>query len=141
MRPLIIIGEQFYITQSIARVLSGELSCPVHLFRSVDSWKQSLYTQCLAFVVVDVSTSLGLFSCCEVVSQLKHLSNDVPIIVISDVDASATVEENFRCGARGYISTSTTLHKALEAVRLVLSGGTFAPGGTVLPDHRSNKGN
>ena len=135
MRPLIIIGETYYVTESIARVFSNELSCSVHLFRDVYSWKRSPYVQCLAFIVVDVSASLRLFSCHEVVSQLMVLGNGAPIIVISDVDTPANIENSIRHGASGYISTSTTLPEALEAIRFVLSGGIFVPGGTALLGH------
>ena len=122
-------------------MLSDELLCSAHIFKNVDSWIRSPYTQCAAFIIVDTSTSLGLLSCGEVVSQLKHLGDDAPIIVISDVDVAINITEIIRCGARGYIPTNTTLDKALEAIRLVLSGGVFAPADIVLPGHRPNKGN
>ena len=122
-------------------MLSDELLCSAHIFKNVDSWIRSPYTQCAAFIIVDTSTSLGLLSCSEVVSQLKHLGDDAPIIVISDVDVAINIAESIRCGARGYIPTSTTLDKALEAIRLVLSGGIFAPADIVLPRHRPDKGN
>jgi len=141
LRQLIIIGENSYITQSLARVLSDELSCSASIFKNVDSWKRSPYTQCEAFIVVDTPTSLGLLSCSEVVSQLRQLDDDAPIIVISDSDATANVTESIRCGARGYIPTSTTLDEALEAIRLVLSGGAVAWADIVLPGYRPNKGN
>ena len=127
MRPLIIIGKTYYFTQSIARVLSDEFSCFVHIFKNVESWKRSPYKRCAAFIVVDVSNSLGISSCSEEVYQLRCLRDDTPIIVISDVDDAANIIENIRCGARGYIPTSMPLGAALEVIRLVISGGVFRP--------------
>ena len=135
LRPLIIIGETYYVTESIGCAFRNELSCSVHIFKDVYSWKRSPYVQCLAFIVVDASASLGLYSCHEVVSQLRDLGNGAPIIVISDVDTPANIENSIRHGASGYISTSTTLREALEAVRFVLSDGIFVPGGTALLGH------
>ena len=127
LRPLIIIGKTYYFTQSMARVLSDEFLCFVHIFMNVESWKRSPYKRCAALIIIDVSNSLGILSCSEEVSQLRCLRDDAPIIVISDVDDAANIMENIRCGARGYIPTSMPLGAALEVIRLVLSGGVFRP--------------
>ena len=89
MRPIIIIGKISYVTESLARVFSDELSCSVHIFNNIDNWGRSPYTQCAAFIVVDIPARLGLSNCDEIVSQLKRLRSDghSPIIVISDVDS------------------------------------------------------
>ncbi len=140
LRPLIIIGEISYVTESLARVFGDELLCPVHLFDSMESWRRSPYTQCAAFIVVDAPAPSALSNCHEIVSQLKRLGDDSPIIVISDVDSPVNVAKSFACGARGYIPTSATLDEALAAIRRVLSGGVFAPAGIVPPDQRQGNG-
>ena len=139
--PLIIIGEISYITESLARVFSDELLCSVHLFDNVDNWRHSPYTQCAAFIVVDTPAPLELSNSHEVVSQIKCLVDDLPIIVISDVVSAMRVAMNFSRGARGYISTSATLDEALAAIRTVLSGGVFVPANIVLPDQRPGESN
>ncbi len=140
MRPIIIIGEISYVTESLARVFSDELSCPVHLFNNIDNWRRSPYTQCSAFMVVDTPARSAPSNFLEVVSQIKRLADDSPIIVISDVDSPMNVAKSFACGARGYIPTSATLDEALAAIRLVLSGGVFAPADIVPPDQPQGKG-
>jgi DNA-binding NarL/FixJ family response regulator len=92
-------------------------------------------------MVVDAPTRSELSNCDEIVSQIKSLVGDSPIIVISDVVSATRVAKNFSSGARGYISTSATLDEALAAIRLVLSGGVFVPGDIVLPDPRPGKDN
>jgi DNA-binding NarL/FixJ family response regulator len=94
----------------------------------------------LAFIVVDTPARSELSNCHEIVSQIKRLGDDSPIIVISDVDSAANVAKSFACGARGYILTSATLDETLAAIRLVLSGGVFAPAGIVPPDQRQGEG-
>ncbi len=141
MRPLIIIGEISYITESLARVFSDELLCSVHLFNNIDDWRRSPHTQCVAFIVVDTPARLDLSNCHEVVSQIKCLGDDSPIIVISDVVSAMRVAMNFSRGARGYISTSAPLDEVLAAIRLVLSGGVFVPADIVLPGLRPGEGN
>ncbi|MGO9431549.1 hypothetical protein, partial [Rhodoblastus sp.] len=141
LRPLIIIGDISYITESLARVFSDELLCSVHVFSNVDSWKRSPYSQCAAFIVVDAPTQSGLSNCPEIVSQIKYLCDDSRIIVISDVVSAIRVAMNFSRGACGYISTSATLVEALAAIRLVISGGVFVPADIVLPGQRPGEGN
>jgi DNA-binding NarL/FixJ family response regulator len=140
LRPIIIIGEISYITESLARVFSKELLCPVHLFNNIDSWRRSPYTQCAGFIVVDSPARSEPSNCHEIVSQIKRLDDDSPIIVISDVVSAIRVAMNFGRGARGYISTSATLDEALAAIRLVLSGGVFVPADIVLPGQRPGEG-
>ena len=116
MRPIIIIGKISYVTESLARVFSDELSCSVHIFNNIDNWGRSPYTQCAAFIVVDIPARLGLSNCDEIVSQLKRLGDDSPIIVISDVDSPINAMKSFACGAREYIPTSATLDEVLAAI-------------------------
>jgi DNA-binding NarL/FixJ family response regulator len=141
LRPIIIIGEISYVTESLARVFSDELLCPVHLFNNVDNWWRSPYTQCAAFIVVDAPTRPDLSNCHKIVLQIKGLSDDAPIIVISDADSPVNITKSFESGARGYIPTSATLDEALAAIRLVLAGGVFAPNHIVPPGHRPDKDN
>jgi DNA-binding NarL/FixJ family response regulator len=141
LRPIIIIGEISYITESLARVFSDELLCSVHLFNNIDNWRRSSYTQGAAFIVVDTTTGLDRSICHEIVSQIKCLVDDSPIIVISDAVSAMRVAMNFSRGARGYISTSATLDEAVAAIRFVLSGGVFVPSDIVLPSQRPGDGN
>jgi DNA-binding NarL/FixJ family response regulator len=141
LRPIIIIGEISYITESFARVFSDELLCSVHLFNNIDDWRRSPYTQCAAFIVVDAPARLDLSNCHDVVWQIKSLGDDSPIIVISDVVSAMRVAMNFSRGARGYISTGATLDETLAAIRLVLSGGVFVPANIALPGHRPGESN
>jgi DNA-binding NarL/FixJ family response regulator len=108
----------------------------VHLFNNVDNWKRSPHTQCAAFIVVDTPTRVELSNCHEIVSQIKCLVDDSPIIVISDVVSATRVAINFSRGARGYISTSSKLDEALAAIRHVIAGGVFVPAEIVLPGSR-----
>jgi len=59
-----------------------------------------------------------------------------PIVVVSDHDDPGSVFDAFELGARGYIPTSLATVVAVEAVRLVCAGGTFAPTAAFLPPPR-----
>ena len=98
LRPIIVIGEISYFTESLARVFSDELLCSAHLFNGIDNWRCSPYTQTTAFIVVDTTARSDLSNCNEIVSQLKRLGDDSPTIVISDVDCPVNVAKSFACG-------------------------------------------
>lgn len=63
----------------------------------------------------------------EKMSGIMASPRDTPVIVLSDREDGEAITEAFHRGVRGYISTSVGLSVALEAIRLVAAGGTFAP--------------
>ena len=58
---------------------------------------------------------------------LEDAPDDVPFIVVSDIDDSDQIVRTLRNGARGYIPTNLPFSIAVEAVRLVGAGGVFVP--------------
>lgn len=51
----------------------------------------------------------------------------VPLVVVAGSDDSRLIGEALRHGVRGYIPTRLPLPVAVAAIKLVLSGGTYAP--------------
>jgi DNA-binding NarL/FixJ family response regulator len=70
----------------------------------------------------------------SLMSRLKELFTGVPVAVLSDYEDAENVREAFNLGVQGYIPTSLASRVAVEAVRLVCVGGTFAPAATLLSD-------
>jgi DNA-binding NarL/FixJ family response regulator len=60
--------------------------------------------------------------------QLRALEGlPVPVVVLAGDDDGQLIGEALRHGVRGYIPTRLPLPVAVAALRLVLSGGTYAP--------------
>jgi len=59
--------------------------------------------------------------------RLAIVLSVTPKIVLSDRDGSEEVVAAFRQGARGYIPTNLEPRLVIEALRIVLAGGTFLP--------------
>jgi DNA-binding NarL/FixJ family response regulator len=55
------------------------------------------------------------------------------VVIMGDINSTEQVIGAIRCGAKGYVPTSTPLEIALEALNLVRVGGTFVPAATLLP--------
>lgn len=58
---------------------------------------------------------------------LRSHTPSTPIVVISHIEDSATVQSALRCGASGFIPKSTSRELIAQAIQLVLSGGVFVP--------------
>jgi DNA-binding NarL/FixJ family response regulator len=65
-------------------------------------------------------------------SRIGEFLPEVPIALLSDFEDGGTIREAFKLGVRGFIPTSLASLVAVEAVRLVCAGGTFAPAAALL---------
>jgi DNA-binding NarL/FixJ family response regulator len=63
----------------------------------------------------------------EQLRALRRALPSTPVIVLSDLDEPEEARAAFREGARGYILTSLEPLLVIEAIRMVLAGGTFVP--------------
>lgn len=63
----------------------------------------------------------------DMVSRVSELLPETPLAVLSDREDPGSIREAFNRGVRGYIPTSLASNVAIEAVRLICVGGSFAP--------------
>jgi DNA-binding NarL/FixJ family response regulator len=68
----------------------------------------------------------------RLLSRVRELLPEIPVAVLSDFEDAESIREAFDLGARGYIPTSLASLVAVEAVRMVCVGGTFAPATALL---------
>jgi DNA-binding NarL/FixJ family response regulator len=76
----------------------------------------------------------------DLTARMGEMFPDVPIVVLSDHEDAENIREAFELGVRGYIPTSLASLVAVEAVRLVCAGGTFAPTAVLLSSWRTRAG-
>jgi DNA-binding NarL/FixJ family response regulator len=63
----------------------------------------------------------------SMLEELRRDLNPVPVVVISGSDDRPVIRRALELGAVGYIPKTATLDILLQAVRLVLAGGTYIP--------------
>lgn len=63
----------------------------------------------------------------ELLSELCSDPRGVPVIVLSASESVEHMRKAFDCGASGYVCKSTPHSVMLQALRLVLAGGVYAP--------------
>jgi DNA-binding NarL/FixJ family response regulator len=84
---------------------------------------------------VVVNTGPERISSVSITSLLSRIDERLPgvqVAVISDLEDPESIRDAFDLGVRGYIPTSLAFLVAVEAVRLVCVGGTFAPADALL---------
>ena len=64
---------------------------------------------------------------CEVITTIKSLHPDLPIVVISMLDSPSVIRSAVAAGASGFIPKTSTSEIMTEAIRLVLAGGVYLP--------------
>lgn len=132
---IVIIDQRVLIRDCMVRCLKmANPECIVLAFAGVRDWLAAAAEQSAPAVIIlcvqdrkPVETQIG--------SELSILADhgiDVPIVIISEAEDMNHVVAALESGARGYIPTSVTLDVAVEAMRLVEAGGTFAPASTMM---------
>jgi DNA-binding NarL/FixJ family response regulator len=97
----------------------------VFSFDSLVGWRNSdnalALTPSVAIIVIEAADASGRDE------FLEDAPDNVPLIVVSDIEDSDQIVRTLRSGVRGYIPTNLPFNVAVEAVRLVGAGGVFVP--------------
>jgi DNA-binding NarL/FixJ family response regulator len=79
----------------------------------------------LTLVVLDIA--LPDAGGVEAIERLLQARSGIPVLVLSSTDDPATARASLDLGARGFISKRSPTRVLIEAIRLVLVGGTYVP--------------
>lgn len=139
---IVVIDQRVLIRDCLVRCLkSANKDCIVLAFASVMDWLAAVADHPAPAVIVlcvqdrkPVDAQIG-----AELSVLAGRGIDVPVVIISDAEDMNHVVAALENGARGYIPTSVTLDVAVEAMRLVEAGGTFAPASTMMSWKRTEE--
>jgi DNA-binding NarL/FixJ family response regulator len=139
---IVVIDQRVLIRDCLVRCLkTANPSCIVMPFASANDWLAAVDEHPTPAVVVlsvqDLNGSDALIDG-ELAVLARH-GISVPVVIISDAEDMNHVVMAFEQGVRGYIPTSVTLDVAVEAVRLVEAGGTFAPASAMMSWRRSTE--
>ena len=75
----------------------------------------------LAIVDISLKNSSGM----ELIKNLKKLTPNLPVLVLSMHDESLYAMRVFQAGARGYINKSETAPKVIAAIRRIMEGKLY----------------
>ena len=132
-----IIERRAFFRDCIVKSFDAYAHLEVVAAPNVEDWLQSDMRSETALVVLstegdsDESTQDNL-------DKLAEAAPSLPVVVLSDSDTVDRVVDAIGKGARGYISTETSLDVAVEAIKIVQAGGTFVPASSLLAAYQRN---
>ena len=138
---IIVIEKRALVRECLTRCLVSALGPLVVSFPSVKRWTEATGDTPGGVVVLSIGgKSRPPDSIERELDLLRRFANHLPIIVLADAEEPSQIVDALQRGARGYIPTSVSLAIAIEAVRLVRAGGTYAPAGCLIGDKTKRMG-
>ena len=134
-QTLLIIDSRSLSRECFAQALSAtEPSLTVHAFGSIDDWKRyagkNATLSAVLFVLGSRKVTDALVA--EEIAKLIREFTGVPMILVGESDDISQIVHALELGAQGYIPSSISVRVCVEAISLVIAGGTFVPGSSVL---------
>jgi DNA-binding NarL/FixJ family response regulator len=140
---IVVIEPRVLIRDCLVRCLkTANPNCIVLAFAGVRSWLSAAGDHPAPAVIVLCVQDRIRQADADIGGELSVLAShgiDVPVVIISEAEDMNHVVTALENGARGYIPTSVTLDVAVEAMRLVEAGGTFAPASTMISWKRTEE--
>ena len=132
-----VIERRAFFRDCIVKTLNAHAHLKVVAAASVDEWIQSAAVGDTSLVILSADGGGGL-SMKDCLAQIAEAAPALPVVVLSDSETADRVVDAIGKGARGYISTETSLDVAIEAMKIVRAGGTFVPASSLLAAYQRN---
>jgi DNA-binding NarL/FixJ family response regulator len=121
-----IVESRTFVRECILQAMQSAFSSPVVACSTV--WElEPLLRDALAKVVILSLMDASKEQCASALKVCLELVPSVPTVVLGSADDVGLAMTAIRHGAKGYIPCTMGFEIAVEAVRFVLAGGTYAP--------------
>ena len=121
-----VIESRTFLGECIRRSARLALPLPIITYSTVFELEQQHSPASPEILIVSL-TEAGSEAVVNTLTKLSELFPGVPVIVLADKTDPELALTAIRHGARGYIPFTLRFDIAVEAVRLVLAGGTYVP--------------
>jgi DNA-binding NarL/FixJ family response regulator len=121
-----VIESRTFLQECIRRSARLALPLPIITYSTVFELEQR-HSQASPEIVIVSLTEAGSEAVINTLTKLSELCPRIPVIVLADKTDPELALTAIRHGARGYIPFTLGFDIAVEAVRLVLAGGTYVP--------------
>jgi DNA-binding NarL/FixJ family response regulator len=132
-----VIESREFLCECIRMSMGALLSLPVISYSTESELERDAHTE-PAIVILFAEDSDA--SNIRVLSTLSRIVPRSPVVVFAAQNNPEMARLVFQYGAKGYIPYATEFGLALEAVRFVLSGGTYVPMEYLVLERRSSTG-
>jgi DNA-binding NarL/FixJ family response regulator len=131
-RFVAVIESRPFVREVIRRSMQSAFSWPVITYSMVSELERQPIDASAEVVILSLIDA-SKEACASALKVLSELVPGVPIVVLAtanDMDLALTA---IRHGAKGYIPYTMGFETAVQAVRFVLAGGTYAPMDCLIP--------
>jgi len=130
--PVALIDKRTLIREALSRTLSLASGCPVNAYASVGHWIKEGQKAKASMVILSAASQLADSDLDADLALLARHAGDLPLVLISESEDLDNVVCALNKGVRAFMPSSLPLSVAVEAMRLVIAGGTYVPPGSVL---------
>ena len=121
MSKLLVVDDHPILRQGLVQFLSGMPG--IDVVREASTGEEALqqFNQSRPDAVI-LDLSLGTESGLDVLSQMRSIDDNVPVVILTMHDESLHAERALAAGARGYVMKHEAAETVIDAVRRVLAG-------------------
>ena len=123
---IVVIEGRTFLRECIRRSVQSAFSLPLVTYSTVSELETQLSHASALLVVLSLIEASSEASVAALKALRERLPR-VPVIVLAPANDIELARTAIRHGAKGYIPLSMGFEIAIEAVRFVLAGGTYAP--------------
>jgi DNA-binding NarL/FixJ family response regulator len=116
-----------FLRECIRRSMQPSFSMPVAAYSTLSELEQQLGDDLDLKIIVLSVTDFNDSASADALTISTKFAPNVPVIVLGAINDIEIAKTAIRYGAKGYIPSSMNFEIALEAIRFVLAGGTYAP--------------
>jgi len=136
---IILIEKRDLIRECFATSLQRASGYNVLAFEDVETWLKSADPGHARLVVLCTDNDVNHGEAAEQISRVASSAQDLPLVVVCEVENADQIVKTLEAGARGVIPTNLPLAVVVEAMRLVTVGGTFVPASCLTVPQRSSE--
>jgi DNA-binding NarL/FixJ family response regulator len=124
---LVLIGASPLLRQCLSRAFSGSPYFEFSAISSIAAWTLETEFPSGTLIIFFVAGDRKVRDVLAAARAANVMDEDQPFAVLADCEETAEIMAAFECGARAYIPTSVTVEVMIEAIKLVIAGGTYCP--------------
>jgi DNA-binding NarL/FixJ family response regulator len=120
-----VIDESAFLRECIRRSLQSAFNFRVLTYSDINDFRQNKTTHVSAMIIFSYGLHINKVDFEDNVNQLLEIEPNTSVIVLGA--RSDLVDAAIRSGVKGYIPVTMEFQVVIEAVRVVLAGGTYMP--------------
>jgi DNA-binding NarL/FixJ family response regulator len=136
---LALLDERVLDRQCLAQCLTAYgVGKEILSFGSIEEWRHQENAQSASAILLNVgSRKVTDAKTGSEIADLVSEAHPIPVVILADTDDLEQILKALNYGAKAYIPSSIRFEICVEAVNLVLAGGTFVPASSVFALHKA----